>query len=108
MDTFDNVFVLNTWFPKNVIFSEILYVDDSNKTSVNLMRKYGIKYFKCKKVFYKPGLTGIALVVAQIKRKEETLWKKVMNDLIIMNPSKEYRDVCVEIKDHLKNHIIEK
>lgn len=104
---YNNCYELKTAFPKNLIFQEIIFVDDNCETSMELARKEGIKYFKCIKVFHNPDMPGTLIVIGQVKNKEKPLWKNVMKNLYIMANKENYIKTCNFLYEHIKENIIE-
>lgn len=103
----NNRYILNLGFPLNLFFYEVAYVDTRVKTSVDLMHKYGIKYFKPLKVMFHPDFPDINLVVARIKKREEKKWINVFDDLLIICTGTNYRAACENLYTLMKDHIKE-
>ena len=103
-----NRYVLEVGFPLNLFFYEVVFVDTRVKTSLDLMHKHGIKYFKPLKVMFHPDYPDINLVIARIKKSEENKWSCVFNDLLIMCSGNNYRAACEILYTLMKDHIKKK
>lgn len=103
-----NRYVLEVGFPLSLFFYEVAYVDTRVKTSVDLMHKYGIKYFKPIKVMFHPDYPDINLVIARIKKSEVNKWSCVFDDLLIVCSGNNYRSACENLYTLMKEHIKEK
>ena len=103
---FNNCYEIKTPFPANIFFQDIVYIDDNNKTSMELARKEHVKYFKCKSVYQNPDYPDTNIVIARIKNSEKDLWKNIMKNMFITANKRNYIKTCKFLYDHFKDKII--
>ena len=101
----ENRYELEVSFPMNLIYKEIIYVDNDCKTSVDLMHKHGVKYFNCLKVMLHPDYPNTRLVLARIHKWETAKWKAVLDDLLLICPDINYRRTCENLYEIVKSNI---
>lgn len=94
-----NCFEFHMKFPKNLLYLDIVYVDDSKKTSISLMRKFGIKYFKAHSLYDSSEFPDTKIVMGTIKLSEIEKWRRVFESMLELNSyNEEYNQACDSLR----------